>query len=104
MSVYAVAQGRIEDHDLLQRYLDKAVVSVEPFGGRILAFDENPIVIEGRIDYPRTVIVEFPSMGDFEAWYHSPEYQAILPMRLKAVPGSLIVASGKYEERNATVR
>jgi len=30
------------------------------------------------------VVLEFPSREAFDGWYHSPEYQAILPFRLNA--------------------
>ena len=43
-------------------------------------FDEEPEVVEGTIEKPRTVIVEFPSMTAFRAWYDSPEYQEILAL------------------------
>ena len=32
----------------------------------------------------RIAMLEFPSRAQAEAWYHSPEYQKILPYRLKA--------------------
>ena len=59
-----------------------------------MAFDETPEVVEGTIDYPRTVIVEFATREAFRAWYDSPEYRAILPLRFEAAPGTLIVAQG----------
>ena len=37
-------------------------------------------VIEGSPG-DRTVVLEFASREDFESWYYSPEYQAILPLR-----------------------
>jgi uncharacterized protein (DUF1330 family) len=33
-------------------------------------------------------------MTAFRAWYDSPEYQEILPLRLKSTRGTLIVAKG----------
>lgn len=94
IAVYAVAQGRIQDRSMLEQYIARAVSSVEPHGGRIIAYDEEPLVVEGKIENPRTVIVEFPTMSAFQSWYNSPEYQAILPLRLKSAPGTLIVAAG----------
>ena len=94
MPVYVVGQGRIENHKLLDEYVAKAVPTLAPHGGRIVAFDEAPEVVEGRIDFPRTVILEFPSREAFRAWYDSPEYQAVLPMRLESTQGSMIVAEG----------
>jgi len=62
--------------------------------GGLSPFDEQPQVVEGPIEHPRTVVLEFPSMTAFHAWYDSPEYQEILPLRLKSVRGTLIVAQG----------
>ena len=97
MAVYVVAQGRIENPEVLGQYVEKAIPTIGAHGGRIVAFDETPEVVEGTVDFPRTVIVEFPTREAFRAWYHSPEYQAILPMRLDAAPGTLIVANGLGE-------
>lgn len=94
MAVYVVAQGRVENPELLARYVEKAVPTIGAHGGRIVAFDETPDVVEGTVDHPRTVIVEFPTRAAFRAWYDSPQYQAILPSRLEAAPGTLIVANG----------
>ena len=94
MPVYAVAQGRIENRELLDRYVAQALPTIRAHGGRVVAFDETPEVVEGEIEYPRTVIVEFATREAFRKWYDSPEYQAILPQRFEAAPGTLIVAQG----------
>jgi uncharacterized protein (DUF1330 family) len=57
-------------------------------------YTSSPEVVEGEIEYPRTVILEFPSREDFHAWYDSADYQAILPLRLESTPGTLIVVRG----------
>jgi uncharacterized protein (DUF1330 family) len=94
MPVYVIAQGRIEDPEQLGKYVAKAIPTITHHGGKILAFDEMPEVVEGEVGFPRTVILEFASREAFRAWYDSPEYQAILPLRLESTPGTLIVADG----------
>lgn len=94
MPVYAVAQGRIENREMLEQYVAKVIPTIQAGCGRILGFDESPRVIEGEAPYPRTVILEFPSEEAFRAWYDSPAYQEILPLRLDSTPGSLIVVNG----------
>ena len=94
MPVYVVAQGRIENRELLDQYVAQALPTISAHGGRVVAFDETPEVVEGTVEYPRTVIVEFATREAFRAWYDSPEYQAILPQRFEAAPGTLIVAQG----------
>jgi uncharacterized protein (DUF1330 family) len=94
MSVYVIAQGKIEDRGLLDQYMAKVIPTIESYQERVVAFEEQPKVKEGTIEHPRIVILEFPSMMSFHAWYDSPEYQEILPLRLKSVQGTLIVAQG----------
>jgi uncharacterized protein (DUF1330 family) len=94
MSVYVIAQSKIQNHALLDQYVAKVVPTIESNQGRVVAFDEKPEVIEGPIEHPRTVILEFPSMAAYHAWYDSPEYQEILPLRLNSTRGTLIVAKG----------
>ena len=94
MSVYVVVQGRIENRKLLDEYVAKAAPTFHGVDGRILGFDETPEVVEGQIEHPRTVILEFSSCEAFRAWYESPDYQAILPHRLESTPGTLIVVEG----------
>jgi len=94
MPVYVVAQGRIENREMLNEYVAKALPTIQSGGGRVLGFDESPEIIEGEIEHPRTVILEFESQGAFRAWYDSEAYQAILPLRLDSTPGSLIVVDG----------
>ena len=94
MSVYVVAQGRIENREMLNEYVAKAIPTIQSGGGRILGFDESPEVVEGEVEHPRTVILEFPSREVFRAWYDSDAYQAILPLRLESTPGTLIVVDG----------
>ena len=94
MSVYIIVQSKIENPELLDQYVAKVVPTIESHHGRVVAFDEKPEVIEGPIEYPRTVILEFRSMATFQAWYDSPEYQEILPLRLNSTRGTLIAAKG----------
>jgi uncharacterized protein (DUF1330 family) len=96
MTVYVVAQSKIENPGLLDQYVAKVVPTIESHQGRVLAFDEKPEVVEGTIEPPRTVVLEFPSMAAFHAWYDSPEYQEILPLRLKSTRGTLVVAKGAW--------
>jgi len=63
---------------LLEKYGGKFVVS----GGR------NRESVEGGWSPPFIVVIEFPSFDQAKAFYHSPEYQQILPIRLAALPGS----------------
>ncbi len=68
MPVYVVAQGRIENREMLDEYVAKVIPTIQSGGGRILGFDESPEIVEGEVEYPRTVILEVPSSEACRAW------------------------------------
>jgi len=94
MPVYVIVQGKIEDRASLDQYMAKAGPTIAPYQGRLLAYDEDPEVIEGTLEHPRTVLIEFPSVKEARAWYDSPEYQKIVSLRIKGAPGTMIVVNG----------
>jgi uncharacterized protein (DUF1330 family) len=94
MPICVVVQGRIENREKLDEYVAKVMPLIQSGGGRILGFDESPEIVEGEIELPRTVILEFPSRDAFRAWYDSEDYQAILPLRLESAPGTMILVNG----------
>ena len=94
MPVYVIAQGRTLNRAMHDDYVAKALPTLPKHGGKILAFSEAPDAIEGSVPSPRVVLLEFPSREAFRAWYDSPEYQAVLPLRLESAPGTMILVEG----------
>ena len=56
---------------MLDEYVAKALPTIQASGGRVLGFDESPEVVEGEIDHPRTVLLQFDSREQFREWYDS---------------------------------
>lgn len=75
---------RVTDPQGMQQYHDKAVETFAAYGGKIIAGGEQQETIEGPAPLGGMAILQFPSMEQAKAWYHSPEYQAILPERLRS--------------------
>jgi uncharacterized protein (DUF1330 family) len=94
MSYFFIARIKIHNPDEYQKYLDKAGEIFKKFNGRYLAVDDNPEILEGTWDCTRTVIIEFKSKADFEAWYNSSEYQQILKYRLHASECNTVLLKG----------
>ena len=90
MSVYLIANIDITDRQGYATYEAGFMEIFERFDGQILAVDENPTVIEGSHDHTRTVLLSFPDAQAADAWYHSPEYQALAQHRFKASRADLI--------------
>ena len=94
MPVYAIAQGRIVNRQQFDLYVAAAIPTLQAHRVRLVALDETPAVIEGAIEYPRTVILEFESERAFHDWYDSPEYTAARQLRRHASLGTFILVNG----------
>jgi len=82
------------DYETMMKYVEKVRATVEQYGGRYLATDSNVEVIEPPYEPKHTVIIEFPNREMLGKWYESPEYQAILPFRMKGARGAAVVVHG----------
>jgi len=91
---YFLFHNRVEDADAMQAYVPKAVETLTAYGAEILALSENSEIIEGTTDLPRTVLIKFESRERAEAWYNSPEYREVLPIRLNASEGFCVLVDG----------
>ncbi|MER7457569.1 DUF1330 domain-containing protein [Micromonospora sp. NPDC126480] len=95
MSAFAVAHLRTPnfDHEDIHRYLERIQATLDPFGGRFRVHGPQVDVIEG--EWAGTIVViEFPDRDAARAWYDSPAYQEILPLRTRHIEGSAIIVDG----------
>ena len=81
MTAYFVWHNRLRDGRTLDAYIPKALETMAPYQPEVLVLDENTEVVEGSTNLPRTIVVRFKSRDDATAWYNSPEYRAVLPLR-----------------------
>lgn len=93
-SAYFVLHNRIIDAEKMQEYIPKAIETLAPYKPEILVLDENSTVIEGTTSLPRTILIRFDSRDAAMAWYNSPEYRAVRPLRLDATEGFAMIVDG----------
>jgi uncharacterized protein (DUF1330 family) len=96
-SAYAVAHLRTVDQNAeILDYLLRIDATLDPFGGRFLVHGTLPEVLEGR--WPGVlVVIGFPDLDAARAWYHSPAYQEILPLRTRNADGVTLLVDGVPE-------
>ena len=68
--------------------------AIAAFGGKFIVRGGKCKSLEGDWTQERLIVVEFPDMATAERFYHSPEYQKILPLRLKAASGRTLLVEG----------
>lgn len=96
MPAYALANLRPTAHldDEVLTYMERIQETLDPFGGRFLVHGApDRDVVEG--DWPAAlVVIGFPSMADARAWYASPAYREILPLRTRHMDGDTLLIDG----------
>jgi uncharacterized protein (DUF1330 family) len=92
--VYVVAQLTVHDRERYSRYAAGFMAVLQQFGGRLLANDEAPEVIEGNWDRQKVVLLQFSDRAAFEAWASSEAYQAIAGDRIAASEGPVLLVQG----------
>lgn len=97
--VFLVASHKVLDRETLNDvYVPRAVGCLNKFDVEILAVNETTEVIEGQTGHDRLVILRFPNRTEAMRWYHSPEYQSMIQLRLNSVEGTLVMAEGLVPE------
>ena len=94
MTAYALAHLRTPQiNDEVLEYIERIQGTMDPYGGRFLVHGATVEVREG--DWPGTVVIlEFPDVDTARAWYESPAYQQILPLRTAHIDGDTIIVDG----------
>ena len=94
MAAYCVVYEIIDDPKRFEDYRRQVLPTIEAYQGRFLVRGGAFTVLEGDMPYERMVILEFPSRAVAETWYHSPEYQRILPLRTQSGKSQFILVDG----------
>ena len=95
MSVYYIAQIKIEDSDEYQKYLNGFFPIFEKYNGEFLASNPETEIVEGEWAFPRTALMKFASEQDARAWHASSEYQELAKHRHASAKSNLVLIHGK---------
>lgn len=91
---YFVVHLEVTDPQKFEAYRGKVPATIAQYDGRYLVRGGDMESIEGESLPSRTVVLEFPSVEQARTWYYSPEYQAIIGLRLEASTGHAQLVAG----------
>ena len=90
---YMIGEVDVTDPATFQKYGEKVPATLAPFNGHFLVRVGKTQTLEG--DAPkRMVVIAFDSMEQAQAWYDSPAYAAIKPIRQSAAKSRLFIVEG----------
>ncbi len=102
MTAYAIAH--LQDVRLCPEivdYIARIDETLAPYDGRFLVHGVTPEIVEGP--WPGDlVIIGFPDMERARAWYDSPAYREILPLRTENSRGVTMLVKGVAPGYRAT--
>src|SRR5262249_43136281 len=102
MAVYAVAivvETRLGPE--IQQYLERIDETLRAYGGKFLIHGGPYQQIEG-IWSSDLIMIEFADRASAWAWYNSPQYQEIKPLRTNNMTAAVFLAEGVPADHRAT--
>ena len=83
VAAYLIASVDVINPEAYREYRERFDPILERFGGRILVAGGKAEPLEGEWAPARLVVLEFPDIERAKAWYQSPEYAGIVPIRFE---------------------
>ena len=97
MTYVVVTIKQMRDLEAFRDYAVQAVPLVERHGGKYVAVDKAPEVRSGEWPFVRTIIVAYPNFAAARAFYDSPDYQKIVPIRNRAIDANIVIVRDPEE-------
>ncbi len=94
MKAYCIVYEIVDDPEPFDDYRRQVTPTIEAFEGRFIVRGGAFTTLEGEMPYQRIAVLEFPSRAAAEAWYRSPDYQQILPLRSQSARSQFILVDG----------
>ncbi|GAB2582034.1 DUF1330 domain-containing protein [Streptomyces capparidis] len=96
MPAYAIGNlrppSRLPEEVLV--YMERIQQTMDPYGGRFLVHGAPEREVREGAWPAALVIIAFPSMADARAWYDSPAYRELLPLRTRHMDGDVLLIDG----------
>jgi uncharacterized protein (DUF1330 family) len=84
MTAYLVANVTVRNAENMEAYAAAAGPTLTAHGGEFILDGYLAETLAGTWDAAGVALVRFPSAEAARAWYNSPEYQALAPLRSSA--------------------
>ena len=90
---FYVSEFEVTDPEGIKPYSAAVESTFVPFGGRYVVRGGKVATLEGEAT-KRIVMIAFPSMEQAQAWYDSPTYRELRPIRHKSAKSRVFIVEG----------
>jgi len=94
MPCYVIAEVEVIDSAGFEEYRQRVPATIAKHGGKYLVRGGATETIEGDWKPARLIVLEFPTLSRARAWYASPDYAPLIPLRERTARTRLIFVEG----------
>jgi uncharacterized protein (DUF1330 family) len=91
---YVIAEVEVSDPANMQKYGEKVPETLAPFDHHYVVRSSKIQALEGEPPKGGVVVIAFDSVEKARAWYDSPAYAAIRPIRQSAAKSRIFIVEG----------
>ena len=91
---YLIAEIDVHDPEQYAKYTAKTPDAIAKHGGKFVVRGGTVEAVEGQAPDGRVVVIEFPSLQAATTFYHSEDYQPLIPIRQSAASGRVFLVEG----------
>ncbi|GFM49040.1 hypothetical protein ALQ47_02755 [Pseudomonas cichorii] len=91
---YYVAEFEPTIPGAIKPYSDRVEDTFKPFGGRFIVRGGEIDALEGEKPMGRMIVIAFDNIEQARAWYSSPAYEELKPIRHKAGKTNVYIVQG----------
>ncbi len=90
MSAFIIARVLVRDPAKFQEYAQAAGPTIAAHGGQVIQRGKFAEALLGDAEAHSIGIMEFPDLSSIQAWFSSPDYQALTDLREQAADMELV--------------
>lgn len=90
MSAFLIVHATITDMDKLKDYSESAALTLKTFGAEVMFKGKVTDILSGDHHSKMSIVIKFADQQTLNNWYHSKDYQALIPLRESAMTAVFI--------------
>jgi uncharacterized protein (DUF1330 family) len=90
---YYISEFELTDPEGIRPYSAAVESTFAPFGGRYVVRGGKVAALEGE-PTKRIIMIAFPSLEQAQAWYDSPRYRELMPIRHRSAKSRVFIMEG----------
>jgi uncharacterized protein (DUF1330 family) len=91
---FYISEFVVSDREGMKPYSAQVESTFRPFGGRYIVRGGKISTLEGDGPKGGMVVIEFDSKEQAQAWYDSPAYRKLMPIRHKSATSRVYIVEG----------